>query len=202
MLPTYYICTACGERFEFTRREAVYVTSGDAVPLAGQLRDGDLLQVPVRPGWCNDCDKVTIVEDIASLRDFENAYGAVRASKTIEYPLDTTGLAADEAQVAVETYLRWRMGRHHAPRALCCGGDRFQFLDVETPLLKHQECDFGFIEGRSYIGGYNGPGPGVYSEANIPVYSSEGALVGRLTWRERGSDVWAAVPDEYPKRNL
>lgn len=201
MLPTYYVCTACGERFEFSKREAVYVTSSNAAPLAGQLQSGDLLQVPVRPGWCKDCDKVTIVEDIAPLRDFENAYGAVRAGKAIEYPVDTTNMAAQdaqEAQAAVESYLRWRMGRQHAPRALCCGGIRYQFLDVATPLLKHHECEFGFIEGRSHIGGYNGPGPGVYSEANIPVYSSEGVLIGRLTWRERGSDVWQVVPDEYP----
>lgn len=71
-------------------------------------------------------------------------------------------------------------------------------LDVAHPLLKHTECDFGVVEPRILLSGYNGPGPGVYSAANIRVYSGEGALIGLLTWRTRGSDVWDVTPAAYP----
>jgi hypothetical protein len=200
-LPSCYFCSACNERFEFAIREAVYYIGSHSGELSGQVPSGELLEAPARPVWCKDCATVSIVEDIAPLRAFERAYGAVRAGRHVEYPVSTEGMSAQESSDAVGAYLRWRMGRRHLPRALCCGGTNFQHLDVETPLLKHQECDFGFIEGRFFISGYNGPGPGVYGAANIRVYNGEGELVGRLTWRERPSNVWTVDPARYPQRS-
>lgn len=75
----------------------------------------------------------------------------------------------------------------------------YQLLDVAQPLLRHEECDFGVVEPRVIISSYNSPGPGVYSPANIGVYSGEGVLVGLLTWRSRSSDTWDVVPAEYPR---
>jgi hypothetical protein len=116
----------------------------------------------------------------------------------VEYPVESTCMSTEQALDSLAVYLRWRMGRRHEARALCCGRRNYQLLDVAQPLLKHQECEFGFVEPRIVIAGYNGPGPGVYSAANIPLYSGEGELLGRLTWRDRGSDTWAVVPATYP----
>ncbi len=199
MIPNHYACTACQEIFKFASRDAVYYVNGGAEPLANRVAGRDLIHVPVRPGWCKDCGGVCLVEDIASLRAFENAYGAVRAGGRVEYPVESTGMSAQEAELSLAAYLRWRMGRRHVARALCCGRSNFQLLDVAQPLLKHQECEFGFVEPRIILSGYNGPGPGIYSAADIPVYSGEGELMGRLTWRERSSDTWAVVPAAYSK---
>lgn len=202
MLPNYYLCTACRERFDFALREAVYYVGGRSGRLDGEVHGSQLLEVPVRPAWCLDCATVTLVEDIAPVRAFENAYGLVRAGKDVEYPTFSEGMSRQESQDTMGTHLRWRIDRRHVPRVLCCGGGRYQHLDVQTPLLKHQECDFGFIEPRLIIGGYNGPGPGVLGPAGIGVYSGEGDLVGRLTWRDREANTWAVEPDQYPLRDV
>lgn len=197
-LPSHYACTGCGETFNFSQRDARYCFDSDAALSNGQLVGSALHDVPARPGWCKDCATVCLVEDIAAVQAFEAALGAVRAGRAVEYPLVTEYLSAQEARERAENYLRWRMGRRHPPRALCCGRTNFQFLDVAEPLLKHQECDFGVVEPRYLFSPYNGPGPGVYSAADIRVYSGEGALIGLLTWRARGSEVWDVGPAEYP----
>lgn len=199
MLPSHYACTGCGQTFNFAGTEARYCFNADSVPLSGRLSEADLAFVPVRPGWCKDCATVCLVEDIASIRAFEDAFGAVRAGGHVEYPLATEYLDPQQAQDQLEAYLRWRMGRRHPPRALCCGRMNYQLLDVAQPLLRHEECDFGVVEPRVIISSYNSPGPGVYSPANIGVYSGEGVLVGLLTWRSRSSDTWDVVPAEYPR---
>ena len=71
-------------------------------------------------------------------------------------------------------------------------------MDVAQPLLKHQECDFGFITAWSWLSSHNGPGPGVRSAANIRLYDSEGQLIGLLTWWDRESASWAVEPAAYP----
>jgi len=200
MLPSSYACTSCGERFEFAHRDAVYHFNSDSAPIGGQVPGADLFPVPVRPGWCKSCATVCLVEDIAPVRAFEDAYGAVRVGRAVEYPLATEVLDPQQAQDELATYLRWRLGRRHPPRALCYGRTNYQLLDVAQPLLKHAGCDFGVVEPQFLLlGSYNGPGPGVYSPANIPVYDSEGSLIGLLTWRPRGSDTWDVEPTEYPR---
>ncbi len=121
MLPSHYACTSCGERFEFTHREALYYFNFDAIPLGSQLSGTDLFTVPVRPGWCKNCATVCLVEDIAPVRAFEDAYGATRAGRAVEYPSATEHLNPQQAQDEMTTYLRWRLGRRHPARALCCG---------------------------------------------------------------------------------
>lgn len=199
MLPSHYACTSCGERFVFADREALYYFNFDRVPLGNQLPGTDLFSVPVRPGWCKDCSNVCLVEDIAPVRAFENAYGAVKAGRVLTYPAAMENLTRQKAEDKMEAFLRWRMSRRHAPRALCCGRSNFQFLDIAQPLLKHAECDFGVVESQ-YIfpGSYNGPGPGVWSAANIRVYNGEGDLIGLLTWRDQKSDIWKMAPAAYP----
>lgn len=196
-LPSHYACTGCGKRFAFEFRRAVYYCGTS--PIGGQLPDADVLQVPVRPGWCKTCDKLCAIEDIQPLRTFEDAYGAVRAGKDVEYPEETFNYDLPEAIDRIATYLRWRLGRAHPSRALCCGGTDYQFLDVEQPLLKHAECEFGVVEAvYPYSGPYNGPGPGVYSPANIRVFDGEGELIGRLTTRSLGgATLWEVVPAAY-----
>jgi len=198
LIPNYYACSACQEVFKFEFRDAVYYISDQTLPRDGRVAGTDLIDVPVRPGWCKDCGAVCLVEDIAPVRAFENAYGAVRAGGHVEYPFESAHMSTQKAQDSLAVYLRWRMGRRREARALCCGRANYQLLDVAQPLLKHQECEFGFVEPRITIGGYNGPGPGVYRAANIPIYSGEGELLGRLTWRDRGSDTWAVDPAAYP----
>lgn len=198
LLPNYYACTGCGEAFHFAHREACYYFNFDSAPLSSQLSDADLVEVPVRPGWCKACSKVCLVEHIEPVREFEAAYGLVRAGKPVEYPLTTQFLSAQQARGALEAFLRWRMQRRHLARALCCGGTNYQFLDVAQPLLKHRDCDFGVVEPRYVFSTFNGPGAGVYSSANIPVYTGEGELMACLTWRKRGSDVWDVVSAQYP----
>jgi hypothetical protein len=87
----------------------------------------------------------------------------------VAYPLNTELMDSAEVEKEVGKYLRWRMERRHAARALCCGRSNFQFMDVAQPLFKHADCEFGVMEPVHHIGSYNGPGPGVYSAADIPV---------------------------------
>lgn len=198
MLPSKYTCSSCNGSLSFSFLEAYYYLGPE---LTGQKIDSaDLLAIPVRPAWCKTCTQLCLVEDIATLRDFENAYGAVRSGKRIEYPLETEHLEADFAMKEMEAYLRWRMSRLHAPRALCCGGNNFQFMDVAQPMFKHAECDFGYMQPvYSYPGSYNGPGPGVYGPANVRFYNAEGDLLGQLTWCKRGEHTWEHEKLSYPK---
>lgn len=188
MLPTYYECSSCRERFDFKFREAYYHLGPTL--MGNRVDDKDLLDVPVRPAWCKDCDSVSIVEDIAPLRTFEAAYGAVRSGRPAEYPFSSECWEPADATRVFGAYLRWRMERRHAARTLCCGGLNYQFMDVETPLIKHAECDFGFINGMCSISSYNGPGLGVRAPANIRVYTAEGELMGLLTWRHQDEGQW------------
>lgn len=196
MIPSYYVCTGCAKHFDFEHREAVYYFG--ATPIGSQLPGTDVLPVPGRPAWCKTCAKLCFVEDIKPLRVFEEAYGAVRAGQAVEYPAETINLGTSQARDQIATYLRWRMRRVHPARSLCCGGTSYQFLDVEQPLLKHSECDFGVIEAQYvFPGSYNGPGPGVYSPANIRILDGEGLLIGLLTTRAHGSVLWNVVPAAY-----
>ena len=181
MFPNYYCCSSCHEKFEFKFREAFYYLG--PTPIGDQVADDALLNVPVRPAWCKDCDSVTIVEDIAPLRTFEAAYGAVRNGLPIEYPFDTDRMDPAGVRGEIEAYLHWRMGRRHAARALCCGGSNYQFMDIATPLIKHAECEFGFIKGMYIVSGGTYRTPGVYSPIDVRLYDSEGDLAGLLTWR-------------------
>lgn len=197
MIPTYYQCSSCGERFDLAFREAYYhLESGSA---EGSVRDDALLAVPVRPGWCKDCSCVSIVEDIAPLRTFEAAYGAVRQGRPIEYPEATEYYEPEFATEQAGAYLRWRMARKRSARALCCGGSRYVFMDDAQPLIKHAECDFGFVEPAPlFIGSYCGHGPGILSPANLRLYTSEGELIGLLTWHHRKERRWDVEPARYP----
>ncbi|SOE06337.1 hypothetical protein SAMN05518800_6978 [Variovorax sp. YR752] len=199
MLPSYYQCTSCRERFGFAHTEGYYYLNFDHVPPGAQVPVADLYTIPVRPGWCKDCATVCIVEDIAVTRVFEDAYGVVRAGRPVEYPLQTENLDLQQAQEKLAAYLRWRLERRHPARALCCGGTSYQFLDVAQPLLKHTECDFGVVEPQSqyFIGGETYRTSGVLSPANVRVYSGEGDLMGLLTWRSRDSDTWEVTPTTY-----
>jgi len=196
MIPSYYECGSCRERFEFGFREAYYSLGSGSVE--GSLLDVDLLCAPVRPGWCKDCSGVCLVEDIAPLRTFEAAYGAVRQGRSVEYPVATECYEPDTASELVAMYLRWRMSRKHAARALCCGGPNYIFMDDAQPLIKHAECDFGFIEPMVWFSSYCGAGPGVISPANLRLYTSEGELAGLLTWHRREEGRWDVAPAHYP----
>lgn len=198
MIPSYYECSSCRERFEFGFREAYYYLGSGSVE--GSALDDALLSIPVRPGWCKDCGCVCIVEDIAPLRTFEAAYGAVRQGRPVEYPVATECYEPEVANELAAAYLRWRLGRRRAARALCCGGSDYLFMDDAQPLIKHAECDFGFIEPMVWIGPYCGPGPGVISPANFRLYTSEGELTGLLTWHRREEGRWDVAPAHYPSR--
>lgn len=184
------------EKFPFNVREVLYYV-GEAA-LGNQVAEDDLLTPPLRPAWCKDCESVCVVEDIVTVRELENIYGAVRSGTVVEYPISTQYMTPEAAAQEVEPYLRWRMGRRHPARALCCGGVNFQVLDVEQPLFKHEGCEYGFIEGRYSIGGGCGPGPGVRAPANIRLYDTEGELIGNLTWRKYQEDKWDVEPMTYP----
>jgi hypothetical protein len=194
-LPTYYKCSSCHEEFRFKFRSAYYY-AGTAT-FDKKVADADLLPIPVRPAWCKDCEAVCLVEDIAPLRAFEDAYGAVRCGRTIEYPVDSRNCDPQVVQKDVARLLRWRMERVHRARALCCGRSNYQFMDVAQPLLKHDGCEFGFIEQGFMCGSYNGPGPGVRSPANINIYDNEGILIGRLTWWNQVENSWETESAEY-----
>jgi hypothetical protein len=196
MLPLSYSCSGCKESFQFNVREACYYVG--IMRLDKRVADADLLMPPVRPAWCKDCDSVCIVEDIAPLRAFENAYGAVKSGKSVEYPTETECMEPAVAETEIKAFLHWRMGRRHPARALCCGGSNFQFMDVAHPLLKHADCDFGVIESsQSHVGPYNWSGPGINSPANIRLYDTEGTLIGLLTWRNRDDGTWAVEAMSY-----
>lgn len=183
MLPSSYICTECREKFHYKFQEACYYIG--SAPLGVSVADQHLMPIPVRAAWCKDCNGLCVAEDIASLRTFENAYGAARRGQRVEYPIETGSFEAERAMSMVEPYLRWRMARRHAARVLCCGGTSFQYMDVEQPLLKHAECEYGFVKPGYWIGGYCGPGPGVRSPANIAVFDQEGERIGLMTWVRR-----------------
>ena len=126
MIPNYYECSCCRERFEFAFREVYYHLGSD--PAEGTVLDDNLLSIPVRPGWCKDCHCLSLVEDIAPLRNFESAYGAVKQGRPVEYPVPTEYCDPDVAIELVGAYLRWRLGRKRRARALCCGGSSYVFM--------------------------------------------------------------------------
>lgn len=195
MIPTEYHCNSCLTKFQTLFTRAYYylgsATMGQEVP------DSQLLEIPMRPAWCKTCAGICGAEDILSLRDFENAYGAARAGKEIDYPVNSEFLHAESIVGEVARYLKWRMTRRHVPRILCCGGTNFQYLDVAQPLIKHAGCEFGFIQGWYRIGSST-PGPGYYSPAEFRVYDTEGVLIGQLTWRRRENEGWATEKLNYP----
>lgn len=195
MLPIYYVCNSCRETFFFPFREAYHHFGSP--PAGGLIKDTDLLSLPKRPAWCKQCASVCIAEDILPVRVFEDAYGAVRAGKPVEYPIGTEWMEQGSAMEVLEGFLRWRMARRHPARALCCGGTDFQYIDVAQPLLKHAECDFGFIE-PIYPGSYCGSRPGISEPANIRIYDSEGELLGRLTWFHPDKAEWEIETQHYP----
>lgn len=196
MFPNSYVCSSCHEKFAFDFRQAYYYLG--ATPLGKRVAFDDLLPVNVRPAWCKDCQRVCLVEDIAPLRVFEDAYGAARNGRPIEYPVYSEYMEAPMVVATVGEHLRWRMGRRHPARVLCCGGPRYQLMDVAQPILKHADCEFGFIEALYSIASYNGPGPGVRSPANIRVHDGEGILIGQLTWRRDEERMWDMEPLQYP----
>lgn len=196
MIPNYYVCTSCLEKFEFRFRDACYFIGTE--PLGKKVTEADLLPTPARPAWCNHCEAMCLVEDIASSRDFESAYAAVRSGLPIDYPIASANFESTQAEAIAGNFLRWRISRRRDARALCCGRENYQFMDVAQPLFKHAGCEFGFIEPAFYIGSYCGPGPGVLSPANMPVYSTEGELVGLLTCRKQGDVLWEVEPLNYP----
>lgn len=196
MIPSYYECNSCREQFDFAFKEARYHLGSGSVE--GSVHDDALLRIPVRPGWCKDCSCLCIVEDIAPLRAFEAAYSSVKQGRPVEYPGSTEFLEPEVANDLAGAYLRWRMTRRRSARALCCGGSRYVLMDVAQPLFKHAECDFGFVEPMFVITSFCGPGPGVYGPANFRLYTSEGELVGMLTWRHREERRWDVVPASYP----
>ncbi|NHZ78932.1 hypothetical protein F2P44_06510 [Massilia sp. CCM 8695] len=196
MLPDLYVCSSCHEQFDFKFREAYYYVG--AAPAHEQIADADLLWINLRPAWCKDCECVCGVEDIAPLRAFEGAYGAARAGQPVEYPSYAKFMEPADAIRELGDQLRWRMGRRRPARALCCGGSRYQWMDVAQPLLRHAQCEYGFIEPRIYIGSGCGPGPGIYAPANIRLYDPEGELIGQLTWRKQDGSVWDIEPMRYP----
>jgi hypothetical protein len=195
MLPDCFVCTSCREIFPVPFQTAYYYIG--SLPLAARIDDTSLLAIPLRPAWCKDCHAVAPTEDILALREIEAAYGAVRSGRTIEYPLDTTHCSADEARAELTRYLQWRMARRHSARALCCGGTNFQFMDVAQPLLRHADCEYGFIEARIQIDGGCGGGPGTRAPANIPIYSTEGELLALLTWWKSDSLQWEHAAAAY-----
>ena len=85
MLPSYYTCTSCRERFTFSQHDARYHFG--STPTGGPVADAALFTVPVRPGWCKACSTVCLVEDIAPLWDFERAYGVARTGRPVVYPV-------------------------------------------------------------------------------------------------------------------
>ena len=197
IIPRRYRCTGCTELFEFAHRDAVYHLSPEQ--LGTQVSDSALYPVPVRPGWCQDCARVCLVEDIQPLRAFEAAYAAVRSGMAVSYPKETEALDPAKARDDMAAYLRWRMNRVRPARALCCGGTHFQCLDVPQPLFKHAACDLGVVEAEHFpIVSFNGPGPGVTSDAMLPIYSAEAELLGMLTRRVQGSDLWQVQASSYP----
>lgn len=195
MLPTYYRCSSCQQKFEFEFREAWYCL--DAAPIDSPVSDASLLEIPVRPAWCKACECITIVEDIPPLRAYEDAYAAARAGRAIAFPI-LSEFGDPESIRALEMYVRWRMGRRSAPRALCCGGSNYQLMDVATPLIKHAECEFGFIEGMIQISSGVRRAPGIHSPFNMRLYNSEGELAGLLTWRTPDRQHWQVEPFAYP----
>ena len=198
MIPHRYVCSGCQEEFTIEPRRAVYDLDFEPRHVDYRVRDENLLEIPVRPAWCKTCARITVVEDIAPLRVFEDAYAAVRAGRHVEYPQMTEGTELAAARDLLAVYLKWRLGRRHAARALCCGGERYQFLDVEQPLFKHAQCDLGFVGPRYQRTPYCLPWPGIPRATNTPVHDGEGNLVGKLTWREQGSDIWQVESAHYP----
>ena len=196
MLTNHYVCGTCREEFHFSFRHACYHVG--VSPIDKSVADTALISVPVRPAWCKDCGILAVAEDIAPLRAFEDAYGAVRGGRIVEYPVETDGLDSTEAEKEVGRHLRWRMGRRRAARVLCCGGSNYQWMDVERPLLKHAECEFGFIQSVFVISSFCGPRPGTLSPADVRLFDPEGELIGLLTWRDRDQGAWEVEPARYP----
>ena len=217
MLPHTVECSVCHECFVLPFRVAYYYTGSESV--GDHVGFSDLLGILMQPAWCSDCDILSLVEDILPLREFENALGAVRAGHEVEYPVyyspprrirlrgpqhnresyrEGDRLEAERASYEAAAYLRWRMDRRHAPRALCCGGNRFQRLDDPSCKIRHADCEFGFI--RQWI--HIGPSASMHvGPANQRLYSAEGELIGLLTDSITipgvDEDIWKVEPLQY-----
>lgn len=197
MLPMAYRCSGCDEKFSFPFRDALYCLGGS--PESGEIANTDLFHIPLRPAWCLDCGTLTVVEDIAPLGVFEGAYAYVRSGRHVEYPISTEDLTPEEADDEVTAFLRWRMARRHAPRALCCGGARYHFMDLAQPLIKHAGCETGYVaKGGWHLGASIPIRIGLHSRVETRTYNAEGELIGLLTWYDRDSKVWGIEPAAYP----
>ncbi|MBI1771850.1 MAG: hypothetical protein HYR68_05810 [Burkholderiales bacterium] len=148
MIPNRYTCSSCNESLPVPNADNYYYMGPGTIGVP--IDNEDLYLIPVRPAWCKDCASLCIVEDIKSVRDFENAYGAVRSGKIVEYPGTTENMDNEAALHEIKTFLQWRMSRRRTARALCCGGPNYQFMDVAQPLFKHAECDFGYMEAQYF----------------------------------------------------
>ncbi|MDK2126999.1 hypothetical protein [Parachitinimonas caeni] len=195
-LPSFYSCSYCHENFHFPFNTLSYHHKGGG-PLPSTVRSEDFLEIPKRPAWCKVCNSLTLVEDILPLQDFENAYGAIRAGKSIEYPLHCRGKDAAEQIATCKALLEWRMNRIRPARALCCGGTQFLWMDTLQPLRRHADCEYGFIDPVWYIGSFCGYAHGIHSPADYRVYDPEGELVGNLTWFNQEAGSWALQELRY-----
>lgn len=195
---SYYECSQCREQFQFKIGLVYHCLQVSADRLS--VQDADVFEVPTRPIWCLQCEAVSKVEDLGQLREYEYALGMARRGKTVKYPLYTTGYEPEREMQELELMLAWRMGRRNPARALCCGGQQYQLLDVRQPLIKHAECEYGFIGNVIQIGGFNGPRPGTRSPANYLLHDAEGERIGLMTWYHESGDCWDVVPQPYPLR--
>lgn len=164
---------------------------------------------------------LSVVEDILPLREFEYAFGALRAGHKVTYPVhyypplkprshelernvelhsDWERENAESVKLEAAAYLRWRMARRHVPRMLCCGGTRFERFDDDSCKIRHADCEFGFLHQMLIISS------GVYRARAGPVnerlYNAEGELIGMLTDiiknPETGEETYKVEPMQYP----
>lgn len=220
MVPDHVECSVCRERFSFPFHTAYYYTGSG--PVEGRVREDELLNVPLLPAWCKDCDQLSLVEEILPLRDFEHALGAIRAGLEVDYPVsyfppwpshrqETKAHIEFQRQMDLEhaerskagaaAYLKWRMARHGAPRVLCCGGKQFQRLDDASCKIRHADCEFGFlimpltISSGVWRGNHLAP-------RHERVYDPEGNLIGLLLdgleHPETGDVLWKLEAMHYP----
>lgn len=164
-----------------------------------KVADADLLPIPVRPTWCKDCEAVCLVEDIASLRAFEDAYGAVRCGRSIEYPVDSRNFDPQVVQEDVAHLLRWRMERVHRAGRYAAGDRIISLWTSRSHCSSTMAANSGLLNRESCLDLTTDPVQ-VYVAQPTSISTTKKEFwseCGRLTWWNQVENWWATESAEY-----
>jgi hypothetical protein len=168
-------CIQCSTRIPIAGGDGRYVTAYD--PQTRRVHADNVLMIPLKIVWCGACNAPTNAEDLRPQSVWEEMFAMRRAGKDADFPRDTGSMSLRHLPIdGIRTIFNALKHRNDPGRCLHCGG--FQYIDIDDTRLRHVGCG-GRFEASFWIGGIN------LMRSTLPVYSTEGMLIGKLS-----DDVW------------